>query len=270
MMTLSRVRRLSLLLGGLAVGTVLAPVDPASGQSTTTAVVQVAPTRVVMSERSRGETLVVTNPTNESLSLTIRWTYFGMDETGELIEDEDRSVYISRVVRYAPRNLTLPPGASQRVRVLMRPRAGTDDGEYRGHLMFEPRDLPPPPVAQGEQPDELAFGIRYRVVVAVPVFARIGEGSEGVELAGARLIETEDGPAVEVEMVRTGPWSSRADINVTADGELVAQRAAVVIYGDTARRTAIVPLPALPDGPLRVSLVATDGDQVLGETTVPR
>ena len=67
-----------------------------------------------------------------------------MDENGEMktIEKPDKNFKsAARLIRYAPRQITVPPGGVQVVRLSLRKPNNLVEGEYRSHIYF--RAIPP-------------------------------------------------------------------------------------------------------------------------------
>lgn len=147
------------------------------------------PTRVVMSGRVRSAQLELVNRSVVPQTFRISLVDRRMTESGEIVavSDEGEDPRSARpLLVYTPRQILLPPGQTQVVRLSLRKPADLPDGEYRSHLQFDrlatveatdPADLEPA-VAGGQ----VAVALQTLVGASIPVIVR-----HGVTLATARI-----------------------------------------------------------------------------------
>jgi hypothetical protein len=166
---------------------------------------------------------------------------------------------------YSPRQVTLAPGTTQTVRVMVRRPASLAAGEYRSHLHFE--KLPEPGAAASvESQGQQGIGITLNVLVgaSIPVIVRDGETGASVVLSDLALQRGADGrPVLALRMERSGNRSVYGDVVVSftpaggAEVEVARVGGLAVYTPNPMRRAALALSPPdgkpLAHGTLRVS-----------------
>jgi hypothetical protein len=155
---------------------------------------------------------------------------------------------------FSPRQVTLAPGASQTVRVMVRRPASLAPGEYRSHLLFEKQ---PDPGAAGsvEAQGQQQIGIVLNVLVgaSIPVIVREGETGASIALSHLALQRGADGrQLLALQMERSGNRSVYGDLEAsfTAAGgaqAVVARAAGIAVYTPNTLRRALLPV-STPNG----------------------
>lgn len=219
----------------------------------------VTPTRLVLEGRTTTEQVMLSNRGAETATFRVSLTLMTMDEDGNLKETETPPpglLSATELVRFAPRQVVLAPGASQVVRLTVRKPQDLADGEYRAHLFL--RAVPPEnrgtgiaaaPGGAGEMTIELIpiFGI------SIPVIVRHGNPPPAAaSLSGLALAQTERGTALQATIGRTGAGSLFGDVVVRylrdgAEPVVVGEVSRLAVYPEIDRRRVSVPV-ALPGG----------------------
>lgn len=104
----------------------------------------VHPTRVVFDGNTRTAQIDVINSGTETMTYRISLIRRRMTDTGEFVPVEsahEQERFADEMIRYSPRQVVIPPGGTQAVRLQLRKPANLEDGEYRSHLLFQA--LPP-------------------------------------------------------------------------------------------------------------------------------
>lgn len=237
----------------------------------------VSPTRIVFEQRDRSAQVTLVNQGSETGEFRISFIRQNMLESGDFaaVGDDQPGLYSDPLIRYSPRQVTLPPGQSQVVRLMLRKPRDLEDGEYRSHLLFQA--LPPATSSSIENiaADAPAEGITVQITplvgVSIPVIVRHGELDSAVTLSDAQIVAGADGrPVVAVTLNRSGSGSVYGDFRVTftpAGGEplVVAQANGVAVYANLDRRQFRSPLslPAgieLANGSLDIAYIAAGED----------
>ena len=231
------------------------------------------------------------NRGSEPATFRVSFTRLRMKADGsfeEVAEPVPGERFADPLIRYSPRQVTLPPGQSQVVRLMLRKPRDLEDGEYRSHLLFQA--LPPATSSSIENiaADAPAEGITVQITplvgVSIPVIVRHGELDSAVTLSDAQIVAGADGrpgsiptnassegrPVVAVTLNRSGSGSVYGDFRVTftpAGGEplVVAQANGVAVYANLDRRQFRSPLslPAgieLANGSLDIAYIAAGED----------
>ena len=92
----------------------------------------VSPTRVVLEGRTRSAQLGLVNKGSTTATYRITVVNMHMDESGaikEVAKPVDGQQFADDLFRYSPRQVTLEPGASQAIRLLLRKPKDLADGE---------------------------------------------------------------------------------------------------------------------------------------------
>ncbi len=177
--SVSGVAGVGLLIAGLACPTT--PVVANEGAL-------IFPTRVVFAARTRSAEVNLFNHGSEPVTYRIELIDHRMNLAGGLVvidepTAEDRSA--RGLLRYAPRQVTVPPGSSQKIRLALRKPAGLEPGEYRSHLLC--RALPPETEGSDvevlDQEDVMGIRLTALPAVAIPVIVRHGELQASVGLS---------------------------------------------------------------------------------------
>jgi P pilus assembly chaperone PapD len=229
------------------------------------------PTRVVFEKNQRTTQVDLVNNGAEAATYRISLVNRRMSESGELLPADsplDGELFASDMVQFSPRQVTLQPGTSQTVRVMVRKPAELAAGEYRSHLNFQRM-----PEAKGATSVEAAAGDRKEIGIvltalvgaSIPVIVRHDATSAAVSLSHLELQASAAGaPALlALQFDRTGNRSVYGDLAVsfTPRGgaqQVVARAAGVAVYSPNALRRAKLALQppaglALAHGTLHVA-----------------
>jgi P pilus assembly chaperone PapD len=268
----------------VAVAAFAAAVAPAPAAAQSAGDLVVAPTRVVFEDRTRSAQLGLVNRGSETATYRITVVNMRMMPDGrmvEIAEPDPGQAFADTLFRYSPRQVTLEPGASQAIRLLLRKPKDLADGEYRSHLMM--RAVP----TEGDQSvEQSGEGATVRLIpvfgIAVPVIVRHGEVSYDASVTSPQFQPPEgdgDLPGVRFELERSGNSSAFGDLTVSVDdgGERVvlSQIMRLAVYTPNTSRTVVMPL-RVPQGlslsgkTLTISYAETadDGGAPIAETTL--
>jgi len=237
----------------------------------------VAPTRIILDGR-KGAEIILNNIGDEPATYRVSIEFRRMTETGELVDvttPTDADLKAEDMIVYAPRKVVLAPREPQAIHISARPPQGLPDGEYRVHLLF--RAIPPAtPVVQleGEQPKGVQFKLTPVYGVTIPVIVRLGNLQAKAGIADVHLEKNQGGPAVGLDLVRSGSRSTFGEVRVLKAGikDPIAVSKDVAIYTEIGKRHVSVPIAdaykAAAAGPVTVEYLETydDGTQLLAET----
>lgn len=213
-------------LVGLMVGCFLVATDfetdfSHTGISTVSAQqnVTVSPTRVVFEDRDRSRELILVNRGGEAVTYRISLIGMKMTERGSLErieEPEENQEFAHNLLRFAPRQVHLEPGDTQRIRVSVRKPADLEEGEYRSHMMF--RAVPDADEGadfEVEDEEEMALRLNVMTGISIPMIVRHGQLSADMEMRDLELAEGDgEHSRVRMSLHRDGERSVYGDINV--------------------------------------------------------
>lgn len=245
----------------LLVGVVILASFTQAGAQSSKPDLMLYPSRVVFERNQRAAQVDFVNTTPELVTYRLHLVNRRMDEWGAFVPAEPPlpgERFADSMLRYSPRQVTMAPGATQTVRLLLRKPAGLEPGEYRSHLLFE--RLPSVTEAPTEGQDsskpgkELSIQLTARINVSIPVIVRHGDIRAEVSINGLRLQPPSTGQPALLDFVlaRSGERSVYGDLTVhflAQDGrswELGGAKG-VAVYSPNPLRRARLPL-TLPVG----------------------
>lgn len=202
----------------------LVPWPILSAQAQGVGSVAVTPKRVVLEGRRRTAEVTLVNRGTSDATYRIFFTNLRMSEDGryeEVTEPEAGELFADGMIRYSPRQVTIPGLGSQSVRLLVRKPRDLAPGEYRSHLVF--RSLPPDDVGESIEPTDLAQGeIQVRLIatysISIPIIVRHGNLSANVGISGLEFDlagKTGTEPTLSLRLNRSGDRSVYGDLAVT-------------------------------------------------------
>lgn len=248
-----------------------------------------APTRVVFEPNQRSTQVDLINNGAEPATYRISLVNRRMGEDGEMQAAETPAageLFATSLVQFSPRQVTLQPGTSQIVRVMVRKPADLAPGEYRSHLQFQrmPEARGAASVeTQAGQPGGIGITITALVGASIPVIVRHEATSASVSLSHLEIQAPPApgaAPTLAFQFERSGNRSVYGDIAVSfaprgGSEQVVARAAGVAIYTPNVRRRSKLPLQApggvaFQHGTLRVTYSERPeaGGAVLAESSL--
>ena len=223
--------------------------------------VVIAPHAIHIDARTRSGTLELYNPGNDPVEIEIS-TLFGYpvtDSTGRitlLVEDDPDSTDHSAAdwISAFPRRMTLEPRARQTVRLLARPPAGLEDGEYWTRLVVAARGGAVP-VSGADSAEGITVGLSLQVRTVIALTYRTGVVSTGISLENVRANQEIDTLAIRMDLAREGNGafigtlrSRLVDSNGTT---LVEEELPIAVYHEMSPRR-VLPLDTWEPGLYRL------------------
>ncbi len=242
----------------------------------------VSPTRIVFEGNERTKQINLINNGAESGRFKISFVRRNMTSTGkvEAVEENEPGMYSDEMVRFSPRLVTLAPGQSQTVRLMLRKKSGTVDGEYRSHMLFQ--SLPDPASSDvsklsSEKAESLSIKLIPVVGITIPVIARQGNLNAKVSLSDFEIKQAntvKPHSVLSLTMNREGNKSTYGDFRVyfTPKGGIpvvVGRINGVAVYTSTDARTLDIQLQtpsgfSLSNGELHVVYLKPGEDEKTG------
>jgi fimbrial chaperone protein len=247
------------------------------------------PTRVVFERNQRAAQVELINQGKAPETYRISLVNRRMTENGEITAVEaadDGQQFADPMLRFSPRQVTIAPGSSQTVRLLLRKPAELAPGEYRSHLQFDrvADSSESTSVEQQASAESNRVGVTITALIgaSIPVIVRNGETQASVTLSDVAL-EPRAGdapPTLAFQIHREGNRSVYGDLAVlfTARGGSpveISKAGGVAVYVPNAVRRARMPLQLPPGaglsgGTLRVVYRerADAGGKTLAESSI--
>lgn len=282
---ISHVTRLSLAVVTASLFLSLAPVQQAVAQGAGNLIV--APTRVVLEGRTRSAQLTLSNTGSASATYRISIVNIRMNEDGsvtEITEPDEGQLFAEKLFRYSPRQITLAPGGTQAVRILLRKPKDLADGEYRSHIFFR---AVPDEAGQSVNQEVTSGGLQIRLIpiygVTLPIIVRHGKLEVSAALSELKVnppSETSPVPTLSFRISREGNRSAFGDLTATfksGTGEetIVGQTQRLAVYTPNKSRVVSMPLRvpegvSLANGELNLTYktIEDEGGALMGEATL--
>ncbi len=234
--------------------------------------IAISPTRIVFEGRDRTARISLTNTSATTKTYRISWARKRMNEAGKY-EDINSALpqerFSDTMIRFSPRQVTLPPGKPQVVRLLLRKPNGLPDGEYRSYLRFTAipdtggRSLE---TTLNAGQGDMSIRLTPVMSLSIPVIVRQGQTRASVKLTQLSLKNRgHDNQRLVMVFERSGNRSLYGDVIATyhpANGQtrVVGQAIGVAIYPPLERRRFELPLAAehLSNGRLEVRFRARE------------
>ena len=218
------------------------------------------PTRIVLERNQRAAQVELVNRGNLPETYRIQLVNRRMTETGEIVAADTAEAgerFADEMLRFSPRQVTIPPGGSQTVRMLLRKPSDLANGEYRSHLQFDRVEdtASSSSIEATDKPTGSEIGVVIRALVgaSIPVIVRHGDTTASVTLTNLALVPAsgQDAPLLAIHMNRIGTRSVFGDLAVTitpVGGKAVevARAGGVAVYVPNALRRATMPLQIPP------------------------
>ena len=199
----------------------------------------VSPARVTLDNRNRTTELILSNRGDATDTYRIRLIRMEMTADGGLREATApvTGVDPAELVRYAPHQITLEPGQTQVLRVMLRKPADLPDGEYRVHMLFQA--IPPELAGTAAPSKDKGKGVSIKLVpimgLAIPVIVQQGEITAKAGLADLHLGTEKDQAFASFHLTRSGNASVYGNLEATFQPKggkavLVGEMNGVAVY----------------------------------------
>lgn len=244
----------------------------------------ITPSRVVFDDKTRSAQVTLLNTGTEAGSFRITFIRQQMTDTGEFIKVKanEKGNFSDTMIKYSPRQIFLPAGQSQVVRLMLRKPRDLKNGEYRSHMLFQ--SLPKPSnnsvekAAKAKKDKTIEIEITPIVGISIPIIVRHGKLEDSLTIDNAKLMPgTKANPraSISVDMHRKGNRSVYGDfraIFIPNDGdtpEVIALANGVAVYTPNTLRHFSIPITApfgtrFSDGTIRIIFLESGKDEDSG------
>lgn len=221
--------------------------------------VTITPTRVIFEGRDKSATVTLVNTSDQPKMFRITLANKKMTPEGNYIDvghGEPNGRYADNMIRYSPRQIVLPPGKPQIVRLMLRKPRQLEDGDYTTYMKFTalPSDNDQTLesiVKKGET--EMAIKLTPVVSVSIPVVVRQGKSDNTLSIDDLRLENTDKGKKVSLRLTREGNRTAYGDITAylktpnSSEEKIVGKAMGITILPPLTNRLYSLPL-AFPEG----------------------
>lgn len=192
----------------------------------------------------RAETVRVTNNSNVQKVYRIKLINFKQNANGsydEIFQPLPGNPFAVPYISYSPHETTLAPGQTQTIRLLRKPMAAADDGEYVSHLLI--RELPEKNTAQQQDNSgTLRIDIKALYGVTIPVIIDKGKLYSSATINTVSVKEKAGKPYLAVNIKRKGNQSFWGNLIVKRGKKEIGRVNGFKIFMTTPERHIEIPL----------------------------
>ena len=167
----------------------------------TSANLQVFPTKVKLSTRSKVSTVTIRNKGTFKTTYKLSAVFYEQSFDGQMkkVKDPGPGAHsIIEFLRFSPRRVTLAPDEEQVVRFMVRKTSKLSSGDYRAHIRFEP--IKKEDEKDGGRNNLVMMKIDARVAINVPIIYTHGTASGKVTLEHFSISTNKEGSTFHVIM----------------------------------------------------------------------
>ena len=232
------------------------------------------PTRITMDDSSKVKVMSITNLSNISRAYKISFQDQVMTPEGVTASVDNFEYSAKRMLRFVPRNFVLKPGERQTIRIMMRVRPNTTEGEYHTHIRFL-EDVSKRHKINPKKPGEsasIAAPIAYEALI--PAIISHGNINTKINMKSAKLFKGSKKNNYKINLILSrqgnGQGTAYIDTNYVAPNgkeTIVTPRRTVYIYRELSERKKdynfTIPAGLPKGGSIKVSLYDnTENDAV--------
>lgn len=241
MCLMKNLKILSFLLCALSLSTIIfALTSSDAGAQNVAKGLIVSPERVVFETGQRIQELILANRGDTASKYRISIVNRKMDEWGNLSETTvpaNNEFFADSYIRYAPKQITLAPRETQKIRLMSRLPQGADAGEYRSHILIqELPDAKPAQSVDGSDDGELGVNVTAIFGISLPIILRRGDLTMSASIKNPKIEKRDGQTFVNFELHREGNRSLFGTAKVLTDGKQIGILRNVATYLSTPLR----------------------------------
>ncbi|MDD9899562.1 MAG: fimbria/pilus periplasmic chaperone [Alphaproteobacteria bacterium] len=234
--------------------------------------IMILPIRTVFKDRDRSRSITVINTSDKPALFRLSLYNMQQVETGgykQLDAPLNPDYDLTKMLVFSPRQVQLPPGGKQAVRLFLRGGSSLPDGEYRVHLKMSRVSAQQP---TAEKKEGVTVQLAINVGFSVPIIVRKGKYDGAASVSEAKLLPSDDAqkpPKLQLHINRTGKFSTLGRLEAfwtppNGGGERqVGILNDVNVYAESPRRIVSIPLkdPSVAGGKVRIVYEGDDADK---------
>ena len=210
--------------------------------------------RIEFEGSKRTEVLTIINNEAQPRTYRMGWKRMKMTEDKALVNiTGDEQVPglngVEDLVRFAPRRVTIPPGGSQQIRLMLRKPKGLAEGEYRSHFWVQPEA----DVKKFDSQTAAGGGgvsLKMLAGITLPVIVRHGNVTATGSFEGGTAQIRGDKIEINLLLTRSGQRSLYGDIDMVCSGggqQQIHSIRGVAVYAEVERRKISFNMPVPAD-----------------------
>ncbi len=247
--------------------------------------IDILPRKILIDDRARSGDITIMNLGDKTGTIRLSIIAYEQLQDGaykELDKPLNPAFDPETMVRFSPRQFTLPPEGRQKIRLSIQRPANLPDGEYRFHVKAVSYDTEEEATAQKRNPTRgKSLALKMNIAVAIPVIVRKGNLTSTAKIENVTLIGPSQNqygkPALQYDIVRTGTAGTMGTVEAFLEtpGQepiKIANSSNLNVFSELKRRTVVTPLKGMPPaGNIRLRYTSEFGDKgVIDEVVLQR
>lgn len=187
---------------------------------------------LLFDDKTRNNDVSIINASDAEQTYKVSFIYLKQNSNGSYEANKDPALIdAAKYLKVTPKIFKLKPYESQTIRVQKMSMADSKDGEYNLHMLIQeqPEDKPVNNVEKEESKD-LAIKIKALFAVSIPVVVRKGQLTATNTIDSAEFFVEEDTIKLKIKLSRTGNRSSRGDLVLKSNKDILARAEGVNIF----------------------------------------
>jgi len=236
--------------------------------------VDILPRKVLIENRARSGDITLLNMGDKTIIVRLELLSYRQnpDGTYETLDGPLNPAFPPEtVVRFSPRQFTLPGNGRQKVRLSIQKPANLPDGEYRFHVKATSYDEAEFSVRRPTAAKGSTVGIKTNVAVVIPIVVRHGETTSSAKISNVSFVspaQTQDRkPALKLDLTRTGNAGVMGTLIAYSDTggtpKEIGRISNLNVFSELQTRNVTLPLTEVPAGRIRIQYVNDFGDKGL-------
>ncbi len=232
--------------------------------------VRLMPTRISLSDDKKSDSVLIANRGTSPIRYRVTLVDKEMTDNGSLVNPTKPMANSAKdYIRIAPKEISLSPGAWQKIKVLSTLPSSAPSGEYRVHLALTPIKMSTPAKASpADAEGPLKIQLEMQSAMTIPIFINHGRLTAIAKLSDVKIASDDDGAKVVCRLERSGNRTIRGNCLVTFTSErggkpiVISEARSVPLYFPNTSRLVTMPLSrslaALGDGTIIVQYSETN------------
>ncbi|MHA1541050.1 MAG: fimbrial biogenesis chaperone [Alphaproteobacteria bacterium] len=195
------------------------------------------PQKILFHGSMKKQSIKITNVTDTEKTYKLKIVNYEQEKNGGykvITEENPVAKFASKNFRFSPRRVTLKPGKSQTINIMVKGKGALKDGEYRSHLAIVEKDATKMRTASASS--GLGFEIKADYGVTVPVIIRKGKLNMDIKIKSAKLKSDKKGAVLSVDIARKGKKSMRGQFSIFDGKKEIGVIKNIVVYTNLAGR----------------------------------
>ncbi len=207
--------------------------------STANAGFLIYPQKILFHGKTKKQSIKITNVTDTKKTYRLKMVNYQQQKDGgykKIIKEDPIAKFAEKNLRYGPKKITLSPGQTQTINIMVKSKNSLADGEYRSHLSIVEKDTTEMRKASTFG-SSMGFEIKADYGVTVPVIIRKGNLQMDVVINSAKLKSDKKGAFLDLTVNRNGQKSMRGQFSIFDGKKEIGVIKNIVLFTNLSKRS---------------------------------